>query len=206
MNLRVIPRTAVEGYIRLMRLPLDGAIALLPGNGTGPSAAATLAVDRADATARAVASAILGDPVLREDALRRRAAADERGRALRLRTQAERRTREADEHLDERHEQSERQRQEARERADGRRRRAERGREEKKRGAVRTEAGRRATTRRAAARKAEAVEGRARKERLEALETKSGALREKEEALTASDEARRLEQAAGRAKAARKRR
>ncbi|MEA2351752.1 MAG: hypothetical protein QOJ14_166, partial [Thermoleophilaceae bacterium] len=55
MNLRVIPRTALEGYIRLVRLPLDTAIALLPGNGTGPGVSASLAADRAEAAARAIA-------------------------------------------------------------------------------------------------------------------------------------------------------
>ena len=35
MNVRAIPRTAVEGYLRLVRVPLDGAVSLLPGNGTG---------------------------------------------------------------------------------------------------------------------------------------------------------------------------
>ena len=49
MNMRVIPRTAVDSYLRLLRLPLDGAISLLPGNGTGAKPAAALALDRLDA-------------------------------------------------------------------------------------------------------------------------------------------------------------
>ena len=204
MNARVIPRTAVAGYIKLVRLPLDGAVALLPGDGIGLRAAAGLALDRADATARAVASVLLGDPVLGEDAARRRAAADERGRALGLRTRAERTRQRADARLDEQHERSQRKREDARTRADDRRRGAERAREVKKQRAAGTETKRRGTARRAAARRADAVEARARDARLDALETTSDALREQERALGASDEARRLERAAGRAKAARK--
>ncbi len=68
MNARAIPRTAVESYLRLVRLPLDGAVGLLPGNRTGAKPAAKLALDRADATLRAVIATILRDPALREDA------------------------------------------------------------------------------------------------------------------------------------------
>jgi colicin import membrane protein len=204
MNLRVIPRTALEGYIRLMRLPLDTAIALLPGNGTGPSVSASLAADRAEAAARAIAGVLLGDPVLREDAGRRRAAADERARALRLRTEAERKTEEADARLGDRQERAVEDRRQAKQRATAKRRRAEHSREETTKRAARSATKRRATNRRQSARSAEAAEERARKKRLEALDTEADALRERDEALTAADEARRLGEAAAKAKAERK--
>ena len=51
----------------------------------------------------------------------------------------------------------------------------------------------------------DAIDDRERKSRLQTLDSKADALREREEALTASDEARRLAQAAARRKAARKR-
>jgi hypothetical protein len=35
MNVRAMPRTAVESYLRLIRLPVDAAIRLLSGNGAG---------------------------------------------------------------------------------------------------------------------------------------------------------------------------
>ena len=92
MNLRPIPRTALDGSLRLARMPLDTALALLPGNGTGRAATAALALDRADATTRAVAGALLSDPVLTDDARQRLGAVDERERALRLRVEAERKT------------------------------------------------------------------------------------------------------------------
>lgn len=65
MNVRAVPRTAVESYLRLVRLPLDGAISLLPGNGVGAKPAARLSLDRADASLRAVIARILGDPLIR---------------------------------------------------------------------------------------------------------------------------------------------
>ena len=66
MNIRVIPRTAVNSWLKLVRLPLDGAIRLLPGSGSGPRPTAKLAIDRADATVRAVIAGVLGDSQLSE--------------------------------------------------------------------------------------------------------------------------------------------
>lgn len=131
MNVRAIPRAALGGYLKLVRFPLDTAIALLPGDGTGAGPAAELALDRADATVRGVVGTILGDPELVEDADRRRTAAEERRRALRLRAEAQRRTEEADSRLAERQESSERQRQQAEQRARSQREQAERRRQQR---------------------------------------------------------------------------
>lgn len=78
MNARAIPRSAVDTFLKLVRLPLDGAISLLPGNGTGAKPAARLALDRLDARLRAVLSSMLSDPVLHEDPEQRRGAAEQR--------------------------------------------------------------------------------------------------------------------------------
>src|SRR3954447_8713985 len=131
MNLRVIPRTALDGYLKLVRLPLDTAVSLLPGNGTGAGAAAALALDRADAMVRGVAGMALGDPVLSDDAARRSAAADERQPALRLRTEAERTSGGAKQRPAERDDEAERRRRQAREQADQERERARRAAEQK---------------------------------------------------------------------------
>jgi hypothetical protein len=56
----------------------------------------------------------------------------------------------------------------------------------------------------AAARADDAVSKRATKAKLKTLDASAAVLRKKEEALTAGDEARRLREAAGRAKAERK--
>src|SRR3982074_3762411 len=102
--MRAIPRPAVDSSLRLVRFPLDGATSLLPsnGNGTGAKPVAQLALDRLDARLRALIATILGDPVLRDDAERRRTAAEARETALRLRVEAERKAEEADTRLEER--------------------------------------------------------------------------------------------------------
>ena len=65
MTLLTIPRRALEGYIKLVRLPVDGMLALAGG---GDSAAALkLALDRVEATVRGAAGAMLGDDALTAD-------------------------------------------------------------------------------------------------------------------------------------------
>ncbi len=61
MNVGEAPRVVVDKCLRLVRLPMDFAVGLLPGDGNGVRTMARLAVDRADATLRGVASALLGD-------------------------------------------------------------------------------------------------------------------------------------------------
>lgn len=204
MNVRTIPRTAVENSLRLVRVPLDTAIGWLPGNGTGARPAATLALDRTDAALRAFAGAILGDSGLREDAQRRRAALEHREQAQALRGEAQERTEQADAVLEQRHDQVARQRAQTELRAKSRRENADRERDEQRRRADKTEGKRLAASKKAGARADQAVNERAPKARLEALDAKTDALRKKEEALTANDEARRLREAASRTKAERK--
>ena len=138
MNARAIPRTAVEGYLRLVRVPLDGAISLLPGNGTGARPAAEVALDRLDATLRGAIANLLSDSALREDAERRRIAAQERKRALRLRAQADVKSEEADSRLEERQQQATEQQEQATQRAEVRRQMAAREQQTKKRRAAKT--------------------------------------------------------------------
>jgi hypothetical protein len=204
MNVRVIPRTALKGYLRLVRTPIDTAIALLPGNGSGAKPSAQLAVDRADATVRTVAGTVLRDPVLREEGERRRLAASERERGQRLRHQAEQTAEQADTRLDEREAAAHQQRRRARETANARRRQAETRAQKEKQQAAKAETRRREAARQAAAQREEAIEERGRREKLDALEAKSEALRAREQELAARDEARRLADAAGKVKAERK--
>jgi hypothetical protein len=139
MNVRVIPRTALKGYLKLVRTPLDTAIGVLPGNGSGAKPTAQLVVDRADATVRTVAGTLLHDPVLREDGQRRRLAANERERGLRLRHQAEQTAEQADTRLQEREGRANQERRRARETADTRRRQAETRAQKKTQQAAKTE-------------------------------------------------------------------
>jgi hypothetical protein len=204
MNVRVIPRTALKGYLKLVRTPLDTAIGVLPGNGSGAKPTAQLVVDRADATVRTVAGTLLHDPVLREDGQRRRLAANERERGLRLRHQAEQTAEQADTRLQEREGRANQERRRARETADTRRRQAETRAQKKTQQAAKTESRRREAAQQAAAQRAQTSNKRAPREELEALEAKSEALRAREQELAARDEAKRLADAASRVKAARK--
>src|SRR4051812_11334453 len=80
-------RNAVDGYLKLVRLPIDAAVRFGLGNSE--------TVDRADAGIRALAGRIIGDQELIRDAERRRAAVDERERAALLRVEAEQRRQQA---------------------------------------------------------------------------------------------------------------
>lgn len=59
---------AIDAYLRVLRRPIDLAVGLLPGERTGPGAAARSTVDRFDATVRSLLGAALGDPELGEPA------------------------------------------------------------------------------------------------------------------------------------------
>src|ERR687893_2296542 len=86
MGLRSIPRKAIGGYIKAARIPVDPALKL-----AGRGRDSEPAVDRAEAAARDVAGAALGDDELRRDASRRRTAADDREQATELRQAAAKR-------------------------------------------------------------------------------------------------------------------
>ena len=200
MALRTASRFGVVASVRAARLPFDVGIRLVGG----PESSLALAVDRADARARALAGLVLGDADLQEDAARRHAATDERVRASTLREQAEDISERADERLTENEKAAVRRRAEAADAA--RRRKAE---AEQRRQSREAESAQSADRRRRAAESAKATaqeQARARADaaRLDALEEKAEALEEEEEALIASDEAKRLARAAEAAKETRK--
>jgi flagellar biosynthesis GTPase FlhF len=203
MSIRAIPRTAIGGSIKAVRLPLDIVVSLLPGNGAGAGPSAALALDRIEAHVRDFAGLALGDEVLREDAARRRVAADERERALRLRAAAARRAKQADERLADTGEEAEEQREEAAERARRQRADADQLRRQRARDAARVERKRRAASETARSKADEAIEEVATAARLEQLEREAAVLDEQADALTAEAEAQRLQDEATRKKAAR---
>jgi hypothetical protein len=202
MDLHVIPRTVIDRSIRMARLPLDVAIDLIEGS--DPVGPAHIAVDRTDASARELFGRITGDEKLVSEAAQKRAAANKRGEALRLRNQAARDEVEAVEAIDSGRKKAESRRKQAEKTAEAREAAAEKRAEEELR-QVDTQASRQE----AAVHNAEkvAAERRAKQERrakLEALEDKESALAEKEDALTTREEAERLEEAAASIKAERK--
>src|SRR5256885_16118718 len=178
MTLLTIPRKALEGYIKLVRLPVDGMLALTGG---GDSAAAVkLALDRVEATVRGAAGAMLGDHALRADARRRREAAGERERALRLRAEAERRSDRADDRIADKETEADRRRTRAAEQAQLKRDQAQRRRASTKSKAARSTQRRKQTAKEAAARAQEAIAERAKPDRLGQLDTKAEALEQRE--------------------------
>src|SRR5918994_1180636 len=83
MDVRSISRKAVGGCLKVARMPVDAALKL-----AGRGKQAEPAVDRAEAAARDVAGAAIGDDELRRDADLRRTAADRREQAQDLRDAA----------------------------------------------------------------------------------------------------------------------
>jgi colicin import membrane protein len=200
MDLTTIPRALVGGYVKVLRWPVDRALDVL-GRGGEPK----LAVDRAEAAARDVAGAALGDDELRRDAAQRRAATDEREEAVRLRAQAQETARRAERTASERKATAARRREQAAERAGAQQQTAERRRSTARRTAARTAQQRRAASQSAVAETEEQIDERAKRERLEQLDREQAALAEREVAVTAADEAARLRDEAGKVKASRKR-
>jgi hypothetical protein len=200
MALRTASRLGVEASVRAARLPFDLGTRL--AGGTGSSLA--LAVDRADARARALAGLILGDAELQDDAARRHAATDERVRALRLREQAEDTSEYAEQRAAEKQETAARRRVGAASNANRQKAQADEWRQSREAQAATAAERRRRGTERAMAAKQEAVQARADEARLDALKEKAEALEQEEEALTANDEAKRLARAAESAKEQRK--
>ena len=200
MNLKFLTRAVVGSSLRLIRLPLDGFLLV----GGGSTSAARPFVDRADAAIRGTAGLLLRDDVLIEDAERRRAAADEREHALRLRAEA-----------DYRSDRGERKATAETQEADARRREAERAAQEKRdtaqkrRDAAKSRAAAAARGRKQAAQRRvkdreQVIAERTRRDRLEATDKASEALEEKAVALATADEARRLKKVASAAKSTRK--
>jgi hypothetical protein len=199
MDLLSLPRHAVAGYIKLARLPLDTTVKL-----AGRGERGKLVVDRAGAAARDVAGATLGDDELRRDAQLRRAATDERERAHDLRDAAEQRERDADERYAERKQTAAGRRRQASQRAGPKRRTAEHRHDANRSQVRKTARARKAATDRATASKQDAIDARAKRQRLSTLDRTAEALERRDAAVTAQDEAKRLGDAAARAKAKRK--
>jgi hypothetical protein len=202
MGLRDIPRAAVGGYIKAVRWPVDRTVKAL--RGSGDTSGAEIVVDRADAAARGTAATVLGDEKLKQEAQRRSTAATERDRARKLRGAASAQAEAAEEQHEQREAQLEEQRQRAAQRAEAKREAAVKEKAEQEKKAKQAEQRRKRAAEKAAAKREEELESQAKRERLAALEKEKQALDEKDEAVVASDEAQRLQQATATAKEARK--
>jgi colicin import membrane protein len=203
MEARTVRRVAIDRWLRVIRLPFDTVAHLLPAD-RGPRNAAMLAIDRADATVRAAVGGIFHDDDLRDDAFRRRAAADERERALELRGEAEEKQRISDAELAKELEGAARLREAADREAQERRRRVDEERAEQQRKAREAAVAQERAVEQARAERVAVADKKAKRERLDVLDEQAVALDREVDALTATDEAQRLRDAASAAKAARK--
>jgi hypothetical protein len=202
MMLRNLSRVAIGSSLRLIRLPIDGLLAV--GGDRGRVTAVKLLLDRADARARELSGFVLGDPDLQDDAELRREAADERERALNLRAEAELRNQRADQLANDRKQTAARRRKQAASTTKRKRRQAQERRQSTKATATQRASQRRKAAKSSAAQTERVIEERAKHSRLEQLDSKQESVREKEAALVAADEARRLGKAAAAAKEVRK--
>jgi hypothetical protein len=202
MMLRNLSRVAIRSSLRLVRLPIDGLLAV--GGDRGRVTALKLLLDRADARTRELAGFALGDPDLQHDAELRREASDERERALNLRAEAEFRSQRADQLANERKQTAARRRKQAASTTKRKRRQALERRQSIKAAATQRASQRRKVAKSSAAQTERVIEERAKHSRLEQLDSKQESVQEKEAALAAADEARRLGKAAAAAKEVRK--
>jgi hypothetical protein len=202
MMLRNLSRVAIGSSLRLIRLPIDGLLAV--GGDRGRVAAVKLLLDRADARTRELAGFLLGDPDLQDDAELRREAADDRKRALNLRAEAELRSQRADQLANERKQTAARRRKQAASTAKRKRRQAQERSQSTKATATQRASQRRKAAKSSAAQTERVIEERAKHSRLEQLDSKQKSVQEKEAALAAADEARRLGKVAAAAKEVRR--
>ena len=203
MEVRSVGRVAVDRWLRMARMPLGAFAHLLPSD-NGQRDAALLTIDRADASVRAAFGGLLHDDALRQEASRRRAAADERFRALELRRQADETKRAADAQLESDLEASGRQREQAEREGQQRRQHVAQEHTDRQRQVQHLAQAEIAAVEHTEEQRLAATDKRAKRERLRALEEQAAALDREADALTVSDEAQRLRNAASAAKAARK--
>ena len=204
IEVRTMGRHAIDGSLRVVRFPFVAVAQLLPGAGRGPRAAAMLLIDRADGTARTMVGELLHDHDLRADGQRRRAAADERQRAIELRSMAENEQRAADARLAHELGAAARLREEAERDAEQRLQQTDEERSERRRQTQRTAVAQERAVEQARQEQLAAIEQEAKRERLDVLDEQADALDREDRALTATDEAQRLRDAASAAKAERK--
>jgi Protein of unknown function (DUF2934) len=79
VKLRAIQRDVIDTYLKLVRLPFDTVISMVPDGGKGVMRPAKAAVDAADAGTRAVVAMILGERVSVDDTTAQRRQDDPNG-------------------------------------------------------------------------------------------------------------------------------
>jgi hypothetical protein len=203
MDIKRIPGSALDGYLSVIKRPID-AVARRTRQGDAAFSPAELLVDRVDATVRETVGRLFGDQALQDDARRRRLAASERERALELKAAAEAKTQQADQEFAQRQQAAEQRRQQAEKRAQEEKQRIEQEKQAKEREVTKVATQRKTASRKVASTVEGAVSDKADRARLQQLRTEADALKEEEQALGAQAAASTLADAAGKAKASRK--
>ncbi|MDQ1402149.1 MAG: hypothetical protein QOG03_465 [Actinomycetota bacterium] len=199
-----IRRNAIDGYLKAVRVPIDTGVKLVSRGDEERLAPAKLVIDRADAVVRKTVGRLIGDNELVSDGARREVAADERARALELKVTAEAKARQAEAEFRRRREQAVEQEEAAERKAEEQRRRVEAARQEEERKAADEARRRKEASRKIEGAVEKTVMSKARDARLEQLETETEALQKEEDALSATEKARRLKVAADSVKTVRK--
>jgi hypothetical protein len=203
MSTRTATATTVDRSLKLLRRPADLVIALLPGDRVGPAPVARVAVDRIDSMVRSGLATVLGDESLRADAVRRKAATDERQRALDLRREAEHHEQQTEGRLQTTHEEAGRRRQGAGAKATKRRESASESQRKRARNAAAAERVRKQVNREQEVQAEERIANATPEAELPAVDEQAQALQEREVAAREQAEAERLQQSAERVKAER---
>jgi hypothetical protein len=203
MGISTIRRTALNQWLRVVRMPVDSGVRMF-GRDQDWARAVGVAVDRADAGVREIAGCLFRDEQLQEDARARRAPAEERQRALELRLEGKRHEERADRQFDDRLNKAEERREEARRRSTAQRERVQEQERRERQRLADQERQRKEASHQVAEAKADSIEDRSRRTRLEQLEREADVLSEEQETLSAASEAQRLRRAAQNVKGQRK--
>lgn len=202
-TLTVIPKAAVTGYLRVLRLPLDavGAVANRNKDAEWPPA---LAFDAFEAQVLGTLGSLLRDNDLIQEAERERTRIDQLRRAMQLEAEAEQRRQQADRELQQRRAQAEDHAETAEERAEQAEQRLEQEKAERKRQVQAETAEKKQRVRKAAEAREDRIDDLEREAEEERLRAEREALAERKEALEATGDALKLDEAAASVKQRRK--
>ena len=209
IDLAVLPRAAVTGYLRALRLPLDAVQAVaLRGDGDGQARASewppAVAFDAFEAKVKGLAASVLRDDELRRDASVQQAKVTQLRRAATLEAEAGARRARADEEFEARRRTAAQEAAEATERAEAEERRLEQKKAETKQRVRRQAAQKERKVRQSARAEQEKVDAAERAAEADRLEAEKVALQEGKEAVEATGAAHRLDKAADSARRRRK--
>lgn len=198
--MRQLTRTTLDLYLRTTLGPWNAVARRVGGERTSPF---EVAVDRIDAAVRELVGRVTADRQLVEDAVRRRAAADNRAVASDLHDEAVRKQQEAERQREQREQQAEQARVKAAEQAEQKREAADEAAEQRRQTVRKAASGRKQAVRKAAVSKQDRIDKAQREARLRELEEKEEALNAEEQAILEDLRADRLKQSADLSRTAR---